>query len=128
MKIERLIVKFKRNVEDEETMIVYDEEGEYVFKYGNSVENILAFSLKTDARSASQIMNTDLSNFEEMIQQGYTIKLNKLKDHYVLIISKDGHSKYYTSNKEGLLNMLIEANYDYEFISELKEVETTLQF
>ena len=114
----KLIVKFKRNVQDKETMLIYDEEGEYIFRYGNAIENIIALSLKCRVKNIVELIHMDLSNFEYMIQKGYIVELTQNNEKFVLTISKGTNKKTYTANSNTLVNMLVEANWDYESKSE----------
>ena len=121
----KLIAKIKQHSKDKSFVKYTTENGDFVTFYHGAIHSVIVF--ECGDVDESELLTIDLSNLENLIKIGFTIRLGKVDETYTLIISKGNCSVTFTATKDKLIKTLQEAEEWAEaFIDELQITNHTL--
>ncbi len=122
----KLILKLKLNKEDSSSMIMQVGEEKYnlVFLKGSNVLLGVLDLINIDDEEIDKISEIkDLKNLFELIQKGFTIRIDEMEDHLRFIAYKGNASTSCAVSKEmGISRLLLNAeDFAEEFLEDLKD-------
>ena len=126
----KLILKLKLNKEDKDSLRLKTEDDECNVLYTKGTDNALLRLLQLMDLDEQEIEKleqiTKLDNLLTLIKQGFTIRLDEVKDHIRFIAFKGNASiTFGVSKEQGIAKVLMEAeDWAEEFLKEANNTKT----